>query len=88
ERAFTCLCGATGCRGEVRPEDLEDQAPRWDERVRAVLPEVLEVLQPLWDQLADPAQVQRVARGPDQLLTLATLRYKAFVKDVAAGARK
>jgi len=47
-------CGCPQCRRVLRPDDVATHGDAWDARVRAALPHVRQVAQPLWD-LLDPA---------------------------------
>ena len=46
-----CSCGASGCRRLVRPGDFETYCDLWDARIRATLPAMFAVPQPLADLL-------------------------------------
>jgi hypothetical protein len=72
EEPFECLCGAPDCRRTIRNEDFEERADGWDDRIAAAFSQVLEVPQPLWQLLENPAEVQGAAafgaRPPSILL--------------------
>ena len=57
EEVVPLACGCPGCRGELRPDDVDRLHPQWDEAVAAALEQTPAVDQPLWDFL--PPQTQR-----------------------------
>lgn len=86
ERGFRCACGGPGCRGRVRPGDYESMVASWDERVRAALPAVLAVEQPLfpWVEAGRRRALRRAARCPGAMPSLATNRLVAAREDPLA----
>lgn len=49
--AIECACGSPRCRGVVRADDADALHGAWDARIRAALPDLPRVAQPLWDLL-------------------------------------
>jgi uncharacterized protein len=64
ERSFVCRCGAPSCRRVVRPDDFERLADVWDGRVASAYPELLSVVQPLWQWVPNKRRVTAAARDP------------------------
>ncbi len=54
DQEIVLACGCEGCRGVLRPGDIETWHPVWDARVKGALACLRRVPQPLWDVL-DPA---------------------------------
>jgi uncharacterized protein len=74
EAPLDCCCGSPGCRGQIRGDDAERLVPTWDEQIRAVFGQVIEVAQPLWPWVGDHQRVQRAARDL-QLLPSVTANF-------------
>lgn len=72
ESSFACLCGAAGCRGVIRPDDLLRFGRRWDAAVRDSLPALGTVPQPLSPLLAGKQTAERVLAGDLRLPSIAT----------------
>ncbi|MCA8923474.1 MAG: SET domain-containing protein-lysine N-methyltransferase [Planctomycetes bacterium] len=71
EAPLECHCGSARCRGVIRADDAERLVPEWDAQVRAAFPAVIEVAQPLWDFVQDPARVEAAACDPARLASVA-----------------
>ena len=67
DTAFQCLCGSKKCRGTVAPEDVMNQADGWDDRVRAVFPNLGQVDQPLWAFVREKRAVKQALAQPQTL---------------------
>jgi hypothetical protein len=67
EEPFPCLCDAPNCRGRVMPDDPVRHAGEWDKLIAAAFPSIGRVDQPLWDLVAEKAEVERVLRGELEL---------------------
>lgn len=63
ERPFACLCGSEVCRKHVLPDDHARLATGWDARIAETLKLLRTVNQPLWDLVAEKADVEAVLRG-------------------------
>jgi hypothetical protein len=62
-----CRCGASDCRGQVLAGDFERMAAAWDARIKAAIPEVTRVPQPLWNVVSvdERALLSDAAANPD-----------------------
>jgi len=67
-----CLCGASACRGAVRPDDFHRCHARWEGIVQQALPHVLQVAQPLWALLdrRTQADLKRYCRDGSRYRTV------------------
>jgi uncharacterized protein len=75
ERSFLCHCGAESCRRTVRPDDFERLADAWDGRVREAYPDLLRVVQPLWQWVPQKRRVSAAARDPRRLPSIRQHRF-------------
>ena len=67
EEPFECLCTASGCRGQVLPDDPVRHSPRWDQLVASAFPALGRVDQPLWELVREKDEVRQVLAGKHQL---------------------
>jgi hypothetical protein len=58
-----CRCGSPRCRRQIAPDDLVRYAQEWDAELRAVLPSIEKVDQPLWFFVQEKAQLEDVFAG-------------------------
>jgi hypothetical protein len=67
ERSFKCLCGAPGCRRNVRPADFQRFAEAWDSNLRDAILHVSRVPQALWSVVSEDQRehVTQAAEAPD-----------------------
>jgi hypothetical protein len=72
---FTCRCGAPTCRKLVHADDLLRYGDAWDAEVRAAIPDVLLVEQPLWALLPAPDELRAAAEGRAPVTTRASYRF-------------
>lgn len=61
DEPFECLCGAPECRGTIQAQDFETRAEDWDRRIAQAFTRILDVDQPLWPLVGNPAEVQGAA---------------------------
>src|SRR4051812_13423698 len=64
---FSCLCGATACRGEVRPDDHLRQGVHWNNLARDAFFLIPTVPQPLWEIIAERPIVEAALADPNRL---------------------
>jgi len=74
---LACRCGAPGCRGVVRPDDLTEHHARWQARRDEALALVPRVPQPLAPWFLEPAWLDEVLSGARALPPLADALYRA-----------
>jgi hypothetical protein len=60
---LSCLCGAHDCRSTIRRRDALEFGATWDAKVKAVLPDVLQVAQPLMGFVQSRAALEKILRG-------------------------
>ena len=77
---LACRCGQAGCRGHVGADDVLAWAGRWDQRVRATLPLVPTVAQPLRRFFRRPDELAAIVAG---LKAMPSLRECHFQDDSA-----
>ncbi len=58
EYEFCCACGDTRCRNMITPTDVETYAAFWDSRIKAALPQLNQVPQPLFTFLDEDVYEQ------------------------------
>ena len=64
---FSCLCGASGCRRQVLPDDFARLGDRWNTLAREAFFLIPTVAQPLWDILSDRADIEAALADPNRL---------------------
>ncbi len=66
---FDCSCGSPLCRGLIRAKDLPSLADTIDAKVKALVPEISRVRQPVFEFLmpADRKRLDRVLSGQDPI---------------------
>ena len=72
EDSFECYCGEETYRGIICPDDLLRHAPAWDQLVRASLPYVRAVEQPIWPMVRQKRKIERAVADHSLLPSLAT----------------
>jgi hypothetical protein len=74
DESFACACGSSRCRKEVGARDPAFMTDTWDQIVRAALPYVGGVTQPLWSLLSQRERegLERQLREPAKLPSIAT----------------
>src|SRR4030095_16677817 len=75
ERPFRCMCGATHCRGIIRPEDFEALRDDWDDLVREAFPHIADVPQPLWKRIRDHRTIAECIANPKLIPTIGWHRW-------------
>lgn len=52
QECYDIHCGCDGCRGKLRPDDIDVFGEKWDEQIMAALTAVPDVYQPLWELIS------------------------------------
>jgi hypothetical protein len=58
-----CHCHAANCRHFIKASDLTTYGPEWEEKVKKVLPDIMNVPQPLYPFLPDKESFNRIVTG-------------------------
>jgi len=86
EYEMTLLCGKPGCRKVIRPSDFDDYYQDWDAKIKAALPQLFQVEQPLLP-LLDEATRQELDQffvAPERYKSVYALKYTAIALDKVA----
>jgi hypothetical protein len=65
--SFPCLCGRSGCRKVVEPDDLMRYWEGWDEQLRSAFACITELEQPLKGFLRSPVELQEATADPSKM---------------------
>lgn len=65
--AFPCLCDAPNCRQAVQPDDFARHGDRWNTLAREAFFLIPTVRQPLWNVVADRADIEAALADPNRL---------------------
>lgn len=79
EKEMTLLCGKPGCRKVIKPSDFDDYYQDWDEKIKAALPILFEVEQPLLPLLEEATrhELDQFFVAPESYKSVYSLKYKA-----------
>ena len=64
---FSCLCGAHGCRTQVKPDDFTRLGDHWNALARESFFLIPAVVQPLWPMLNDLHAIEAALADPNRL---------------------
>jgi len=64
---FSCLCGANGCRTQVKPDDFTRLGDHWNILARESFFLIPTVVQPLWPVLNDLHAIEAALADPNRL---------------------
>lgn len=79
QESYEIHCGCEGCRGRLRPDDIDVFGGKWDEQILAALTVVSDVHQPLWGLLSSAirAKLEGIRRSRDTYSSVRNLKWRA-----------